>query len=131
MSSILYAQTAGSQTTQAGAWTPMPGLKFTLPIASAGAKTALIILNIPNPYAKGNDYPGGMFGISVNSAVLVPIAVFTSDSKIPESTGRRPTTLVVQVKLTTNKQKIEGVWQSVRSSDVIIDTPATMSAIIS
>lgn len=131
MSSILYKQTAGTQQTQSGAWTPISGLQFTLPPISTGITSALIILNVPNPYATGNDHPGGMFGISVNGAVMVPFACFTYESKIPQSFGRMPTTLVIQIKLTANSQQIAGVWQSVRSSNVIIDTPATLSAIIS
>src|SRR5436190_18825255 len=124
MSSILYKQTAGTQQTQSGAWTPIAGLHFTLPPLSSGNSNALMILNIPNPYAKGSDHPGGMFGISVNGAVMVPFACFTYESKIPQSFGRMPTTLVIQIHLTANSQQIAGVWQSVRSSDVIIDTPA-------
>src|SRR5579872_5549593 len=64
MSSILYRQTAGTQQTQSGAWTPIPGLQFTLPPHSSGITNALIILNVPNPYATGSDFTGGMFGIS-------------------------------------------------------------------
>ena len=131
MSSILYKQSAGTQQTQSGAWTPITGLHFTLPALSSGNSHALIILNIPNPYATGNNHPGGMFGISVNGAVMVPFACFTYESKTPESFGRMPTTLVIQIQLTANSQQIAGVWQSVRSSNVIIDTPATLSAVLS
>jgi len=68
----------------------------------------------------------------VNDAVLVPIGCFTAESQHPQSWGRKPVTLVVQVRLlNANTQVIKGVWQNVRNSTVIIDTPSTLSAIIS
>lgn len=127
---ILFASTAGTLNTSSGGWTPIPGLSFTLPPLSPSKKVALITLNVPNPYARGNDYPGGNFGISVNGAVLVPTAVFTYSLQNPPNPGRCPTTLVVQVRLTANSQQIAAVWQSVRSSNVVMDTPSSLSAVI-
>src|SRR5437879_4912210 len=46
-----------------------------------------ITLNVPNPYAKENDNPGAYFGISVNGAVMVPVACFTSYITAPETFG--------------------------------------------
>lgn len=132
MSEILYAESAGQLETSAGNWTSIPGLQLTLPVVSPGQTLALITLNLPNPYATGSDNPGGCIGISVNDAVLVPVGCFTYEEKIPPSSGRRPVTLVVMVKLLhSDTQLIQAVWQSVRSSVVIIDTPSTLSAIIS
>ncbi len=132
MSSILYSETAGALSTNASNWTNIPGLQFTLPAASPGQSQALITLSLPNPYATGDNNPGAYIGVSVNGAVLVPVGCFTYDTKHPESSGRRPVTLVVHVKLLNNNtQQINGVWQSVRSSTVIVDTPASMSAVIS
>jgi hypothetical protein len=108
----------------------MAGLNLTLPAASGSLNQALLTLTVPNPYATGSDNPGGMFGISVNGAVLVPIACFTYCEKAPPTFGRMPTSLAVLVKLTSNTQAVGAVWQSVRSSNVIIDTPASLSAII-
>lgn len=131
-STILYKETAGSLSTTSGAWTPIPGLKFTLPAASASQKDALIILNLPNPYATGTNFPGGMIGISVNGTPLLPFAAFTYDTQAPQSFGRMPTTLVLHVKLLNNNtQVIQTLWQSIRSSTVVIDTPASLSAMIS
>jgi hypothetical protein len=125
---ILFAETAGSLSTSSGFWAPIPGLAFTLPAGQG--KTALLILNLPNPYATGNDFPGGEFAISVNGSMLVPIAVFTYDSQTPQSTGRKPTTLVVKVPLHKFTQPVEALWQNVRGSNVVIDTPSSLSAII-
>jgi hypothetical protein len=129
----LYAATAGLLSTNAGNWVGIPGLSFTLPAAAPGATNALVTLNVPNPYAKGNDFPGGYFGIAVNGAVLTNLACFTSNIQIPSppNTGRSPTTLVVRIGLLNgNTQLVEAQWMSVRNSTVIMDTPSTLSAII-
>jgi hypothetical protein len=132
MSSIIYKDTAGLLSNNSSNWTNIPGLNFVLPQASSDQTHALVILNLPNPYASGSDTPGGYIGISVNGAVLVPVGCFTSESKTPQSFGRKPVTLVVHIPLLNNNtQNINAVWQSVRSSNIIIDTPASLSAIIS
>jgi hypothetical protein len=127
----LYAQTSGLQQTNSGTFVPIPGLTITLP--EGVNTTALVILNVPNPYAKGNNFPGGTFGISVNGAVSPVQAVFTYNEQVPQSTGRIPTTLVVGVPLTQQKggQTVQAVWFGVRGSTVIIDTPSTLSAVFS
>lgn len=125
---ILYAQTSGEQSTDAGSLVPIPGLSFTLP---EGVGTlALVILNLPNPYATGDRNPGGVFGISVNGTVSPVTASFTYNEAVPPSTGRIPTTLVASVPLVTKPQTIVGMWMGVRGSTVIIDSPATLSAIL-
>jgi hypothetical protein len=49
----------------------------------------------------------------------------------PQSTGRVPTTLVVGVPLTNNPQTVTAIWSGIRNSNVVIDTPATLTAFIS
>ena len=92
--------------------------------------TALVILNLPNPYATGTNTPGGTFGISVGGTVSPVVASFTYNEAVPPSTGRIPTTLIVGVPLTTAAQTIQAVWSGVRGSTVIIDSPATLTAIL-
>jgi mannose-binding lectin len=65
--SILYAQTSGTHQTNSGQFVPIPGLSLTLP--EGVGVTALAILNLPNPYARGNDFPGGTLGISVAGTI--------------------------------------------------------------
>lgn len=127
----LYAQTSGTHSTNSGTFVPIPGLTITLP--EGVGTTALVILNVPNPYAQGSNFPGGTFGISVNGTVSPVQAVFTYNEQKPQSTGRIPTTLVVGVPLTQIKggQTVQAVWFGVRGSNVIIDTPATLSAVFS
>jgi mannose-binding lectin len=119
-----YVQTSGNHQTNAPSYTPIPGLALTLP---PGVQTeAIVILNVPNPYANGNNYPGGNFGIAVDGKVLPMVAIFTYDSPQPQSSGRRPTTLVVGVPLAQKAQKIEAMWSGIRGATVFIDTPASL-----
>jgi hypothetical protein len=124
----LYAQTSGTHTTDSGSFVPIPGLSITIPEGVGIA--ALVVLNVPNPFAQGNDFPGATFGISVAGAISPVVAVFTYNEKIPPSTGRIPTTLVISVPLTNKKQEVLAMWSGVRGSKVIIDSPATLSGII-
>ena len=124
----LYAQSSGTHSTNSSSWTAIPGLTVTLP-EGAGA-IAIVILNVPNPYAQGNNTPGGNFGININGTMSPVFASFTYNESSPQSSGRVPTTLVVGVPLGGKPQTIVGVWSNVRGSNVIIDSPATLSAII-
>ena len=124
----LYAQTAGTLSTNSGSFTPMKGLSLTIP---EGVGTiAIITLNVPNPYATGNENPGGTFGLTVNGAVSPVVATFTYSEPVPISSGRVPTTLVVGIPLANAAQTIQAVWAGVRGSNVIIDSPATLSAVL-
>ena len=124
----LYAQTSGTQSTNSASFVPIPGLSLTLP--EGVGTSALVILNLPMPYAQGNNNPGGTIGITVNGTLSSVIAGFTYNEQKPQSTGRVPTTLVVSVPLAGAAQTIAGVWSGVRGSTVIIDTPSTLSAIL-
>ena len=127
---ILYAQSSGAGQTDSAAFTPMPGLQITLPAVAGKSHYALVMLDVPNPFATGNNFPGGTFGISVNGTVQPIIGVFTSDSQIPQSAGRKPVTVILRVPLTSSTQTVTGVWQNVRGSSVRFDTPNSLSAIL-
>lgn len=124
----LYAQTSGTQQTNSGTFVPIPGLTLTIP--EGVDASALVILNVPMPYATGSDWPGGTFGITVNGTASPVIAGFTYMDQTTTGGGRIPTTLVVSVPLVNAAQTVAAVWQGVRGSTVIIDTPATLSAIL-
>jgi len=125
----MYAQTTGTQQTNSATFVPMTGLSISIP-QGVGA-SALIILNVPNPYATGSNFPGGVFGVSVGGTISTVQAVFTYNEQQPAGTGRVPTTLVLSVPLSqTAAQTVLAVWSGVRGSTVIIDTPATLSAIL-
>jgi len=123
----LSVQSPASASTNASSLTPMPGLQLKMP--QGDGESALVLLNLPNPYAKGTDFPGGSFGISVNGTVSPVTASFTYNEQVPPSTGRVPTTLAVSVPLSVQPQSIVALWAGVRGSTVIIDTPATLSII--
>ena len=125
--SVLFAQSPpGRHWTSSSA--PMVGLKLTIP-RGAGDQ-AVVTLNVPNPYAEGSDFPGGAFSITVNGTPLPAYASFTYSEQKPQSPGRMPTTLVVAVPLGNQTQEILAVWQGLRGSNVVIDSPASLSATI-
>jgi hypothetical protein len=123
-----YVQTSGTLQTNSGSYVPIPGLVLTLP-EGAGVE-AIVILNLPNPYATGNDFPGGNLGISVDGKVQTNYASFTYGVQQPQSYNRMPTTLVVGIPLGPNPQKIEAVWSGVRGATVIIDSPASLTVFL-
>lgn len=120
-----YVQVNGPLQTNSATWTPIPGLTLTFP-EGVGTE-AIVILNVPNPYATGNNFPGGNFAIAVNGAVLPMFACFTYDSQQPQAFGRRPTTLVVGVPLAMKLQHAQAMWSGVRGSTVHIDSPVSMT----
>jgi len=112
-----------------GSWMPIPGLAITLP--RGVGDSALLILNIPNPYAQGSNIPGGNFGLQVNGEVLRALACFTYNEASPPSTGRVPTTLSVVTPLSkSGPTLVVAVWSGVRGATVRIDSPATLTGII-
>ncbi|HZY13754.1 MAG TPA: hypothetical protein VFE89_13560 [Beijerinckiaceae bacterium] len=48
---------------------------------------------------------------------------------VQNGNSRIPTTLVVGVPLMMTKQIIQAMWHNVRGSTVILDSPATLSAV--
>ena len=48
----MYAQTSGIHSTNSATFVPIPGLNFTIP--QGVGTSALIILNLPNPFATIN-----------------------------------------------------------------------------
>jgi hypothetical protein len=122
-----YANPVAQATNSAG-WVVIQGLRHTLPRAEfKDQQPALVILNVPMPYATGNNFPGGNFGIQVNGN-LIASGGFTYNEQQPQSTGRVPNTVVATVKLGDNESVVEAVWSGVRGSTVRIDSYATLVA---
>lgn len=109
---------------------PMAGLKLTIP-RGAGDQ-ALVILNVPNPYAEGeaSGFPGGAFSLMMSGATLPAYASFTYSEQKPKNQARVPTTLTVAVALDNREQEITAMWQGLGGSIVVIDSPASLSVII-
>jgi mannose-binding lectin len=123
---MAYVQTSGTHSTNSSSWTQIPGLSLVIP--EGVGTTAIIILNVPWPYAGGDNYPGGSFGIEVNGKLSPVIAGFTYN--VVNGNARVPTTLVVGIPLGNQPQTITAVWQNVRGSNVTIDTPASLTSIM-
>ena len=121
----LYAQTSGNLSTNSGSFVPIPGLTFKLP--EGVGENVVITLNVPNPYAMGNDYPGGVFAINVDGKQQAPFASFSYS--VQNGNNRIPTTLVVSVPLTMTHQTVQAMWHNVRGSTVMMDSPSTLSAL--
>jgi len=101
-----------------------------LPEASATQHHALIILNVPRPYAEGNDFPGVDFAINANGTVVAE-GGFTYSTKRPDAFGRMPFTLVVRVELHNGQHThVHAQWRSVRASTGHIDSFASFSAVL-
>lgn len=118
---VLYAQTGGEQSDKLRLLGTDSGPEFHDTRRRWRCRAG--ILNLPNPSATGNNNRGGVFGISVNGTVSPMVASFTYNEQVPPSTGRIPTTLVVSVPLAGKPQALAAMWQGVRGSTVIIDSP--------
>lgn len=126
---IISAQTNGNFSTNLAQWTPIPGLVLTVPEITREA--IVFVLNVPNPYANGDNYPGGNFGIQYYGEMQGPFAAFTYSEKAPSSPGRVPTTLYVATVLTRpGPTTVTAMWSSIRNSTVRIDSPATLTMIL-
>jgi len=124
---IISTETGGNLSTTSASWTPIPGLVLRLP--QIVGETVLFVLNVPNPYANGNSYPGGNFGIALNGEVQAPFAAFTYSQQAPSTPGRMPTTLCVSTKV-TGPLTATAMWSAIRNSTVHIDSPATLTMIL-
>jgi mannose-binding lectin len=124
---IISTETAGNLSTTNASWTPIPGLVLRIP--EIVGQTVLFILDVPNPYANGKDFPGGNFGIAFDGQIQPIFAAFTYSLQNPVAPGRMPTTLCVPVKL-AGKLIATAMWSSIRNSTVHIDSPATLTMIL-
>lgn len=123
---IISQETSGNHSTNSASWTPIQGL--VLRITQIVGEDVLFVLNVPSPYATGNDYPGGNFGIQFDGKLQGPFAAFTYSEQSPSAPGRVPTTLCVAATL-TGPVTATAVWSSIRGSTVHIDSPATLTMI--
>ena len=98
----IYAQSSGSQYTNSASFVAIPGLSVSIPEGVGTA--ALVILNVPNPYATGNNTPGGTFGISVNGTVSPVQATFTYNEVAPTNTGRAGKQTFKLIRAATSQQ---------------------------
>ncbi|OKP01095.1 hypothetical protein [Xenorhabdus eapokensis] len=109
----------------------IPGLALNISeFSNSPGLTALITLNVPAPYASGNNFPGGNFIITTNLGEQLAFGVFTYSNKSPEAYGRMPLTLIAGYSLASNVSIIKAQWSNIRGSTVHIDSYAAISAVI-
>ncbi|TDA47314.1 fucose-binding lectin II [Burkholderia pyrrocinia] len=108
----------------------IPGLHIDLAKEQANIRDGklLVTLNVPTPYATGNNYPGIYFAIATDKGVVAD-GCFTHSTKAPETSGRMPFTLVVAIDVGSDVTFVKGQWKSVRGSAMHIDSYASISAI--
>ncbi|WP_175956810.1 fucose-binding lectin II [Burkholderia sp. BCC0405] len=121
--SIISAPVATSET-----YVDIPGLYIDIAKAEIRNGKLQVILNVPTPYATGNNFPGIYFAIATDKGVVAD-GCFTYSSKVPESTGRMPFTLVATIDVGAGVTFVKGQWKSVRGSAMHIDSYASLSAI--
>ena len=129
---ILFAQIASAPNVNSAQFVDIPGLALDLPATPnvSPLDHALIILNVPNPFAEGSEFPGLDFGINVSGQV-VAIGSFTYPMRQPESFARSPFTLVVRVALRDGlNTPVRAQWRSIRNSTGHIDSYACISAVL-
>ena len=128
---ILFSSITAAEPVESNQFVDIEGLTFELPPASATEQVALIILNVPEPFAEGDvDFPGLQFGINVNGRVVAR-GGFTYEMRRPESRARTPFSLVVRVNLRRQASLVRAQWRSVRMRSIgRIDSFASLSAVL-
>lgn len=125
MSKALYKQVDGDPTTKSGSYVDIEGLNFTLPAKADGFNSALVTLNVPQPYAEGGNANGIEYQIDVNGASKVKGAWTNGTSQ----NGRSPFTMVVMVPLTAIAQIVKAQWLAVREGTAHLGGSASLSAV--
>jgi len=126
---ILYAQITTAPPMNSAQFVDIPELTLTLPAANAAQTAALVTLNVPYPWASGNDFPGLRFAINV-AGTIVADGGFSYELQAPPSFGRTPITIVVKVPLSGFTQTVKAQWVSVRNSTGHIDSFASLSSVV-
>ena len=126
---ILFESIANAPNVNSNEFIDIQGLSFHLPNEIIWQRRALITLNVPRPYAEGNNFPGLDFAITVDGVVKAE-GGFTYPMKQPESFARVPFTLVLSVDLGKEPKKVHAQWKSVRGSVGYIDSFASLSAVV-
>ncbi|RQS52981.1 fucose-binding lectin II [Burkholderia sp. Bp8986] len=125
---LLSASINGAPVVTSETYVDIPGLHIDIANAEIRDGKLQVILNVPTPYATGNNFPGIYFAIATDQGVVAD-GCFTYSSKVPESTGRMPFTLVATIDVGSGVTFVKGQWKSVRGSAMHIDSYASISAI--
>ncbi|KVL08309.1 fucose-binding lectin II [Burkholderia sp. MSMB1826] len=125
---ILSASITSAPVLTSETYVDIPGLHLDIAKENIRDGKLLVTLNVPTPYATGNNYPGIYFAIATDKGVVAD-GCFTHSTKAPETSGRMPFTLVVAIDVDSGVTFVKGQWKSVRGSTMHIDSFASLSAI--
>ncbi|KWO47844.1 fucose-binding lectin II [Burkholderia sp. MSMB1459WGS] len=125
---ILSASITSAPVLTSETYVDIPGLHLDIAKENIRDGKLLVTLNVPTPYATGNNYPGIYFAIATDKGVVAD-GCFTHSTKAPETSGRMPFTLVVAIDVDSSVTFVKGQWKSVRGSTMHIDSFASLSAI--
>jgi hypothetical protein len=128
MGKIFWCPLSGDPTHE-GDFGDIPGLKLEIPPHASGSE-ALLIFNLPQPYAEGAEFPGGAFRLIFDDESVVE-GCFTYAMEKPPSFGRMPLTLTAKVKLAPNRpHRVEVHWAGIRHSKVHLGGSASLAALV-
>ncbi|AOJ00044.1 fucose-binding lectin II [Burkholderia sp. LA-2-3-30-S1-D2] len=125
---LLSASITSAPVVTSETYVDIPGLHIDIANADIHDGKLLVTLNVPTPYATGNNFPGIYFAIATDKGVVAD-GCFSYSSKVPEITGRMPFTLVATIDVGSGVTLVKGQWKSVRGSAMHIDSYASISAI--
>lgn len=130
--SLLSASINGPQSVASESFVDIDGLKLTLPPASSKLHSALILLNVPMPYAEGSDSPEIIFNIDCNGRSIARRGFGSDDGILPlMNMKKEPFTLVVKVPLRNGAESlVHAQWAGVHGSKGRINSFASISAIV-
>ncbi|WP_053077569.1 fucose-binding lectin II [Burkholderia cepacia] len=125
---ILSASITSAPVLTSETYVDIPGLHLDLAKENIRDGKLLVTLNVPTPYATGDNYPGIYFAITTDKGIVAD-GCFTHSEKAPATSGRSPFTLVVAIDAGSDVTFVKGQWKSVRGSTMHIDSFASLSAI--
>ncbi|WP_241302080.1 fucose-binding lectin II [Burkholderia stabilis] len=125
---ILSASIKSAPVVTSETFVDIPGLYLDLAKENIREGKLLVTLNVPTPYATGNNFPGIIFSVTTNKGSVAD-GSFSYFSKVPENPSRTPFTLVVAIDAADGHTFVKGQWKSVRGSAMHIDSFASLSAI--
>ena len=126
MATAIYKQVTGNQTTTSGSYVDIEGLLFKLPAASSDYNSALVTLNVPEPYATGGESNGIQYQIDVDGSSQIVGALTNQESQ----NGRSPFTMVTLIPLTGSQQHVQAQWLGVRGTTAHLGSSASLTGIL-
>lgn len=127
MVKILHCAIEGDPTCDGNDYTDIPGLVLTFKTPLVA--TLALFFNLPQPYATGNNFPGGEFRFLYDKQPKLS-GCFTYSKAQPESFARMPLTLIATIDVTpVVMHQVSVQWRGVRGSTVHLGGSASLNAI--